>query len=261
VTRRKLALRKLARLPRLTEHEVVIGGLDPLLDGLRVAHLTDIHCGYMTPSWHVRAAIELANASEPDVVMMTGDYVSWHRGEVRIMERQLAGLTAPHVFATLGNHDYYTSGREVAAALSRCGYTVLRNEHRTIECRGAPLHVVGIDDPVTRRDDLGRAFAAVPSRGTRLVLCHCPESVEEIANRGAHLVLSGHTHGGQINVRGITDRLFLRAGRRYYEAGFYEVRGTILYVNPGIGFSGVRIRAGRGTRAEVCVFRLHAAAA
>ena len=112
------------------------------------------------------------------------------------------------------------------------GYTVLRNEHRTRDHRGGLLHVVGIDDPVTRRHDVERAFGGVPDGGTRLVLCHCPEQVDAIAARGAHLVLSGHTHGGQINLRGLTDRVLRNMGRRYL-AGFYEVDRTRLYVSPG----------------------------
>ena len=97
-----------------------------------------------------------------------------------------------------------------SAALADNGYTVLRNQHRTVEVAGAPLHVIGIDDPVTGRHDLAAAFAEVPAEGSRLVLCHCPEQIDDIAARGAHLVLSGHTHGGQINVRGITDRILTR---------------------------------------------------
>jgi predicted MPP superfamily phosphohydrolase len=92
------------------------------------------------------------------------------------------------------------------------------------------------------------------------VLCHCPEQIDAIAAYGAHLVLSGHTHGGQINVRGLTKRVFRNMGRRYL-AGFYEVDRTLLYVSPGVGFSGIRVRVGRGTRAEVTVFTLRAAAA
>jgi predicted MPP superfamily phosphohydrolase len=242
----------------LVEHEVDLPTLDPRHDGVRVAHLTDIHCGRMTPEHHVRAAIELANRARPDVVVMTGDYVNWSRDEAAIAGAQLAGLSAPHVVATLGNHDYFAWGDGVAAALAGNGYVVLRNAHHTIDLAGAPLHLIGIDDPVTGRHDLERAFAAVPPGGSRVVLCHCPEQLDDIAARGAHLMLSGHTHGGQINVRGITDRIFKKAGRRYFNRGFYEVGGTLLYVSSGVGFSGVRVRAGAGTRAEVSVFTLRA---
>jgi uncharacterized protein len=164
------------------------------------------------------------------------------------------------VACALGNHDYFADGDGVAEALADSGYSVLRNQHLSVELGGAPLHLIGLDDPVTRRDDIDLAFAGVPQGGTRLVLSHCPETVGELGARGAHLVFSGHTHGGQINVRGITDRIFKKAGRRYYHTGLYAVERTWLYVSAGIGFSGVRVRAGRGTRAEVALLTLRAAA-
>jgi hypothetical protein len=248
---------RLAQLPHLVERDVAVDGIDPRHDGLRIAHLTDVHCGRMTGAAHVRAAVALANRAAADVVAMTGDYLNWRRDEIELVRRQLAGLTAEHlVVCTLGNHDYYASGDGVAGALAASGYHVLRNRHLTVHIAGAPLHLVGIDDPVTRKDDIGAAFAAVPAGGTRVALCHCPEKAGELAARGAHLVLSGHTHGGQINVRGITERVFRRAGRRYFGAGLYAVAGAWLYVSAGVGFSGVRVRAGHGTRAEVAVLTL-----
>ncbi len=243
-------------LPRLVEHEISLKNLDARHGDLRIVHLTDLHCGYMTPSRHLRHAIELVHDAEPDLVVMTGDYVSFHRNEIRMMEALLGELRAPHVVATLGNHDYYASGSGVAEALRRCGHTVLHNEHRVLELRGAPLTIVGVDDPVTRKADLDSAFKDLPAQGTRLVLCHCPETVKQIAHRGADLVLSGHTHGGQINVKGVTDKIFQRAGREYFRSGLYQVRDTQLYVSPGVGFSGVPVRVGHGTRAEVTLFRL-----
>ncbi len=248
--------RRLAEPPHLVEHEVVIPDLDPRHDGLRIAHLTDVHCGKITPRAHIRAAVALANRARPDLVVMTGDYVNWRKDEVPLVTEQLGGLEADRVVCTLGNHDYFADGDGVAAALLEAGYTVLRNQHATLEVAGAPLHLVGVDDPVTRKDDIPASFAQVPAGGTRVVLCHCPESVVQLAAHGANLVFSGHTHGGQINVRGITDRIFKRAGRRYYYSGLYEVGRTWLYVSAGVGFSGVRVRAGRGTRAEVAVLTL-----
>lgn len=253
--------RRLAEPPHLVEREVVIPDLDARHDGLRVAQLTDVHCGRITPRAHIRAAVALANRARPDLVVMTGDYVNWRKDEVPLVTEQLGGLDAEHVVCTLGNHDYFADGDAVAVALLQAGYTVLRNQHTTVEVRGAPLHLVGIDDPVTRKDDIPAAFARLPVGGTRIVLCHCPEKVVELEAQGSHLVLSGHTHGGQINVRGITDRIFKRAGRRYYHSGLYEVGRTWLYVSAGIGFSGVRVRAGRGTRAEVAVLTLRSSRA
>lgn len=248
--------RRLARLPHLVHHEIAARGIHARHDGLRIAHLTDVHCGRITPPEHIRAAVALANRARPDLVLMTGDYVNWKRDEIPLVRDQLAGLEAPHVVCTLGNHDYFASGDDVATALEACGYTVLRNQHLTIEAGGAPLHLVGIDDPVTRKDDADAAFAGLEAEGTMVALSHCPEMANELVGRGAHLVVSGHTHGGQINVRGITDRIFRSSGRRYYYAGLYPVEHSWLYVSAGVGFSGVRVRAGRGTRAEVALLTL-----
>lgn len=244
--------------PVLTESEVVIPGLDPAHDGVRIAQLSDVHVGRLTPEAHVRAAVALANQAEADLTVMTGDYVCWRRSEIPMMEEQLAGLEG-RVVVTLGNHDYFASGRRVAKGLEKIGYEVLRNRNISVEMNGEPLNLVGIDDPVTRHHDIEKAFEGAPKDGSTVVLCHCPEQVDRIAEKGAHLVLSGHTHGGQIFVKGITDRIARSMGRRYL-GGFYEVGETLLYVTPGVGFSGVRWRAGKGTQAEVSVFTLRAAA-
>jgi predicted MPP superfamily phosphohydrolase len=243
--------------PRVSEHEVRIPGLDPRHDGVRIAQLSDIHVGAMTPASHVRAAIERANAAAADLIVLTGDYVCWRRSEVALAAEQLAGLRAPRVLAVLGNHDYFVWGSGMRAALERNGYEVLRNQTTIANVRGAPLAVIGIDDPVTRHDDLDAAFAGAPEKATRLVLCHSPDKGPAIAQRGADLVLSGHTHGGQIYIKGITDRLMKRVGL-HYRRGMFELGRSKLYVTPGVGFSGVTRRAGEGTHAEVAVLTLRA---
>ena len=243
----------------MNHHEVRIAGLDPRHDGVRIAQLSDIHVGNMTPASHVRAAIDVANQASPDLIVLTGDYVCWRRHEAELAGDQLGGLRAPRVLAVLGNHDYFTHGAGVRAALERNGYEVLRNRTTIADVRGAPLAVVGVDDPVTRHDDLDAAFAGAPERGTKLVLCHAPDRGPALAARGADLVLSGHTHGGQIYIKGITDRIMKRVGL-HYRRGMYAIgERTQLYVTPGVGFSGVTRRVGEGTDAEVAVLTLRAA--
>lgn len=247
--------------PRVTEHDVPVVDLDPSHDGVRIVQLSDIHVGNLTPRAHVRAAIEAANATNPDLIVLTGDYVCWRRYEVGLAAEQLAGLRAPRVLAVLGNHDYFVWGSGMRAALERNGYEVLRNQTTVARVRGAPLAVVGVDDPVTRHDDLDAAFAGAPAKGTRVVLCHAPDRAPALAERGADLVLSGHTHGGQMYVKGITDRIMKRVGLNY-RRGWYDVggeRASKLYVTPGVGFSGITRRFGEGTHAEVAVLTLRAA--
>lgn len=248
--------------PRVSEHEVVVPGLDPRHDGVRIAQLSDIHVGNLTPVSHVRAAISAANAAKPDLILLTGDYVCWKRREVEEAADQLAGLQAPRVLAVLGNHDYFVWAGGVTQALERNGYEVLKNRTTIANVRGAPLAMIGVDDPVTRHDNLDHAFAGAPDGVTRVVLCHGPDRAPAIAARGAALVMSGHTHGGQMFVPGITDRLMRRIGLRYrrglYEVGEGEARSQ-LYVTPGVGFSGVTRRFGEGTHAECAVITLRAA--
>jgi hypothetical protein len=245
--------------PRVSEHEVRIPGLDPRLDGVRIAQLSDIHVGNLTPPSHIRAAITAANNAKPDLILLTGDYVCWKRSEVHAAAEQLAGLRAPRVLAVLGNHDYFVWGSGVKAALERNGYEVLRNQTTVANVRGAKLSFVGVDDPVTRHDDLDASFAGAPAGVSRVVLCHAPDRAPAIAARGADLVMSGHTHGGQMFVKGITDRLMKRIGLNY-RRGFYEVgerhAKSQLYVTPGVGFSGVTRRFGEGTHAECAVITL-----
>jgi predicted MPP superfamily phosphohydrolase len=248
--------------PRVSQHEVRVAGLDPRHDGVTIAQLSDIHVGHLTPASHIRAAIDAANAAEPDLIVLTGDYVCWRRSEVELAAHQLGGLRAPRVLAVLGNHDYFVWGAGVRSALSKHGYEVMRNQHTVEHVNGAPLTLVGVDDPVTRHDDLDAAFRGVAPKGTRVVLCHAPDRAPAVAERGADLVLSGHTHGGQIFIKGITDRIMKRIGL-HYRRGMYELsvgdRKSQLYVTPGVGFSGVTHRAGEGTHAEVALLTLRAA--
>src|SRR5258708_15953959 len=173
--------------PRVSEHDISVRGLDPRHDGVRAAQLSDIHVGNLTPAAHVRAAVDAANAAAPDLIVLTGDYVCWRRSEAELAGVQLAGLRAPRVLAVLGNHDYFTWGAGVASALARNGYEVLRNQTTVADVRGAPLAIVGVDDPVTRHDDLDAAFAGAPAGVTRVALCHAPDRAPDVAKRGAAL--------------------------------------------------------------------------
>jgi uncharacterized protein len=245
--------------PRVNNIEVRVPDLDPRHDGVRIAQLSDIHVGHMTPVSHVRAAIAAANEAQPDVIALTGDYVNWRRHEAGLAGEQLADLAAQRVVAVLGNHDYFTWGAGVASALERNHYDVLRNQHTLVEINGAPLALVGIDDPVTRHDDLDEAFKGVPAGVTKVVLCHAPDLAPYVVRRATpDLILSGHTHGGQIYIKGITDRIMKKVGL-HFRRGLYELGDSRLYVTPGVGFSGVRQRIGEGTAAEVAVLTLRRA--
>ncbi len=242
------------RAPRLITHEIVVPGLEPAHDGVKVAHLTDLHVGMLTPDRRIRRAVELANAARPDLVFLTGDYLCYSPKFAGKLEALVAGLSAP-TYATLGNHDHWTDAYAVRRALRRNGYAVLGNDHSTVTLRGRPLTVVGIDDAMTGNADPARAFRGVRA-GSRVVLTHITQVAEEAAAHGPALVLAGHTHGGHVNIPRVTARIARGLGLRYL-AGFYRVHAALLYVNRGIGSSSVPFRA--GAPAEVSVFTLRAA--
>lgn len=243
------------RGPRVLSHDLVIPGLDPAHDGLRVAHLTDLHVGMLTPDAKILRAIQLALAGRPDLIVMTGDFVCYSPKFVGKLAELTRGMDIP-VYAVLGNHDYWTDGEGVRKALERNGYTVLRNGHSEITLRHAPLTVVGIDDAITGQSDVKRAFRGVRRGGSRIVLTHAPNIADRAAEHGPSLIVAGHTHGGHVVIPRVTAGIARRLGSRYL-AGWYQVNGSRLYVNCGIGSSSVPIRA--GAPSEVSLFTLRTA--
>lgn len=227
-----------ARPERVTFH---LPGLDPAHDGLRVAQLSDVHVGPRTSADVIRRAVEQANAFEPDLVVLTGDYVSRSPSDVEGVRTLLAGFAAP-TLAVLGNHDVTVNPAGTAAALRANGYELLDNAWTRLQVRGAPLHVVGVGDSVTRRDDVPAAVRGLPAGVTPLVLAHGPRTANRLRGLGRPLLcLSGHTHGGQINLPIVTP-LFLATLREPYARGQYQLGQVQLYVNRGIGMSGIRVR-------------------
>lgn len=243
--------------PKAERVTFLVPGLDPAHEGLRVAQLSDIHVGPRTPVPLIRAAIDAANRFEPDLVVLTGDYVSRRRAEVAGVREHLSGLRAP-VVAVLGNHDVWVDPAGVAGALRSHGYEVLENQWTELRLRGAPLAIVGIGDRMTHRDDVAAALRGLPPRVTApLVLAHGPRTAEKLAAIGrAALCLSGHTHGGQVNLPLVTP-LLLASIREPYARGSYQLGPVRLYVNRGVGMSGIPVRV--NAPAEVTLATLRAA--
>ncbi len=219
-----------------------VPGLDPAHDGLRVAQLSDLHVGPQTSPAVVRSAIEEANRFQPDLVALTGDYLSHSRDELDAMRELLGGLAAPTV-AVLGNHDVWVDPEGAAAVLRLHGYEVLDNSWMTVRLRGVRLPIVGVGDHLTHHEDVLAATRGLPeSAPVALVLAHGPRTADRLRDLERPVVcLSGHTHGGQINLPIVT-RLMLAGLHEPYVRGRYDLGQVQLYVNRGIGMSGLRVR-------------------
>jgi uncharacterized protein len=235
------------------EIDVDLPDLDPAHDGIRVAQLSDIHVGPFTPDGQIISAVRELNAIGPDLVVLTGDYVTTKRDPVDRLTDLFRELTIPTV-AVLGNHDHWSSADRVKSAMEKASISVLRNQHTTLSLRGARFHVLGVDDGFTRHDDAAATFGGVPRTGSRLVLTHTPSTADRLPANEGFLCLSGHTHGGGVVVPGIT-RLALNMIGEPYHRGLYRVRGNQLYVNRGLGLNGPVPRVGAAP--ELSVFTLH----
>lgn len=251
----------------LNHTEIPVRDLPPSLDGFRIVQLTDIHCGrHVTPAY-LSEAVDLAQAEEPDLVALTGDFI--HRGfkYVEPAAEAMSRLSAPlGVFAVLGNHDYSVRAaygfrrfpnlyRTITEALTRKNIRVLDNESVRFECADGALNLIGVADLWSRECDLEAGYRGVDPAEPCVVLAHNPRTIEHLEDRRCDLMLSGHTHGGQVHVPGL-GRPTLGKHARRFAAGLYRHRDTSLYVNKGVGF-GWRVRF--GVRPEVAVFILRRA--
>lgn len=252
---------------------------------LRVAHLTDLHVGRITPFAVQRAAVEMANAQKPDLVVLTGDFVCHSQLYLDQLIEVVSGFSAP-VVAVLGNHDYWSGADEVERALTRGGVEVLKNRHTTVTLgrERQRLQIVGVDDAYT-----GHARREESVKGLRrdlpvLGLSHIAEEADGLWRHGVPLVLAGHTHGGQVTLARLHELTLGKLGGHRYVHGLYGSRraaphgtagggkgngngnGTTakpgpagaVYVGAGIGAAVMPLRIGERGKREVTIFELGA---
>jgi predicted MPP superfamily phosphohydrolase len=233
----------------------LVEGLDPAHDGLKLVQLSDLHVGPRTPPERIREAIARANAFLPDLVVLTGDYLSRDTRGVGLIREQLGGLVAP-TLAVLGNHDHWVDPRGASRSLRALGYAVLRNENTTLQLRGAPFTVIGIDDRLSGEARPREALRGAPAVGSRLVLAHGPRTADDLRGAGQPLLcLSGHTHGGQVHIPGLTSFVLRAVAHEPYERGLYRLGAVQLYVNRGVGNSALRVRVNSDPEVTLAVLR------
>ena len=238
----------------VTRHEVLLPGFSRELDGLRVAQLTDLHRSAIVPREQIRDVVDRCNRLAPDLVVLTGDYVTRHADYIRTCAPELARLRSRlGTIAILGNHDYWTEAGIITAALEREGIPVLVN--RSVE--PAPgFWVSGLDDSWAGDPDLRATLADVPPDAATLLLTHNPHICDDAMVRPM-LILCGHTHGCQVYIPPFSQMLLPGMRNLRYVRGWYRERDGLIYVNRGIGVTGVPIRF--CSRPEISFFTLRPA--
>jgi predicted MPP superfamily phosphohydrolase len=252
----------------VVKKDIGLRGLSAEFDGLTIAQLSDIHLDEFTEPFLLREAIDAINQAKPDMVLLTGDYVSAQVLPQKLTvdaawqcSKLLSSLQCEQRYAVFGNHDIFAGEEHVGEALKYHGMTVLRNAYVPIERGAGRIWLSGLDDPCEGQPDADLAIPA-PIRNQAsepvILMCHAPDYVDQLrehpAGQAVSLVLSGHTHGGQIQLP-VIGPLWLPPGGRKYVQGLFQLGTTQLYVNRGIGSVGAPFRF--NCRPEITVITLH----
>ncbi len=239
------------RWVRIDHTELPLHGLSDSLKALRIAQISDLHIGRQLRAPQLRDYIERINKLNADIIVITGDIFDFNPKFIEEGCRELAKLRAKHgVFAVLGNHDIYTGAEAVCEGLQRwTSIEVLRDRWIHVEVDGSLLCMAGLDDPGrdwTDRDAespvLERFALEIPREMPTVLLIHRPSFFAHAARLGFPIVLSGHTHGGQVALpppahHHNASRLIARWTR-----GLFEIDQSVLYVNRGLGVAGLPVR-------------------
>jgi predicted MPP superfamily phosphohydrolase len=235
--------------------------------GFRIAQLSDIHIGPFMTEAEIRKYVGITNALKPDLVALTGDFVTWDPSTQRAVVGALAGLKAPFgIFGCLGNHEAW-SGTEDSITLlfAQAGIRILRQARVPIATAGESLNLIGVDYATRRhvpapgherfvRSYLEGVESLLAPDTVNILMSHNPDTFDRAAELGIDLSLAGHTHGGQVALEFVSPEIAPSRLVTPYVAGWFEKPGGQLYVNRGIGTIGVPMRI--GAPPEITVYEL-----
>ena len=247
--------RQLQRGLVLSETEVELAQLAPAFDRLRILFVSDVHAGSFVSPKTLAATFQRLLATEPDVILVGGDLVTAALEEFAESREAFAKLRAPMgVFAVLGNHDHYTRDPDrLRDMIENVGIRVLHNQSVALRRGDASLSLVGVDDLVAGQPNLESALAG--TQAPVLLLTHNPDLAFDAARAGVALMLSGHTHGGQIRVPGLP--VLVRQSRYRLDEGRYRVGPMDLLVSRGLGATGLPVRFACPPEAVLIHLRCH----
>jgi len=239
----------------VTETDIFIRDLPERFEGFRITQLTDIHHSRIVGLGDVQHVVDLANATKPDLIVLTGDYTTSYRRYIEPCADALARLSAPEgVWAVLGNHDHYTDPELTTRALARKRIVVMNNLNTVVRRGPDAFQLAGIDDWSWNGTDWKRAFNGLQPGLPLILLSHQPNVLDLEESQAASLIISGHTHGGQVKLPYIGAPVKYATFDLKYANGLFRRAQTQLYVSRGTGVIGLPVRL--GVRPEIAVLRL-----
>jgi predicted MPP superfamily phosphohydrolase len=249
----------------ITEHTVNLPNLADSFHGMRLVQISDVHFHEFSEAFYIRDVVKRVNALKPDLVLLTGDFVTegplshaYGRAQAHPCAAILQGLECAHRYAVMGNHDAKVGVPAVIDALVTHDIPVLENQYVPIERDGRRFWLAGSADVTAH---MARLELAVPPKTVRgndpvVLMAHEPDFLDHVAKYGGvNFMVSGHTHGGQVRLPFVGPTVLPPLGQKYVE-GFFQRGQTLLYVNRGIGTVGMPVRF--MCRPEITVFTLSA---
>jgi hypothetical protein len=247
----------------VTHRTLTIADLPDAFVGFRLVQLSDIHLEEYTEPWFLQEAVRIINDLHPELVLLTGDFVSRGPASDRYAWRAaglaaevLEGLKAPQRYACLGNHDVGVGAGHVIAPLASHGTPMLIDSYVPIQKGSDYFWLCGSDDAGTRNPDLNLAIPDAPSAPV-ILMCHEPDFVDHVIRHPRFpwidAMLSGHTHGGQVRLPVLGPLILPPMGKKYIE-GRFQFEHMELYVNRGLGTVGLPFRL--NCPAEITQFTL-----
>jgi predicted MPP superfamily phosphohydrolase len=236
--------------PRIVRQEIALRRWPDRLEGFTIALLSDFHYDRYFSVHPLRASIDIINDLHPELIVLTGDFVSvpyfGNRAKAASAAEPCAQLLrkmkAPYgLWAVMGNHDALTDSHRIADSLGSVGIQVLDNRSVPIEGNGTRFWLSGVDDVLEGNADVDAALHSIPANESVILLAHEPDYADYVARYPVDLQLSGHSHGGQVRVPFVGPLWLPDLGKRYVW-GLYKIGRLTLYTNPGLGTVGAPVR-------------------
>jgi predicted MPP superfamily phosphohydrolase len=249
-----------------TRQRIRLARLPKAFAGFRIVQLSDIHIGPFMTEDEIRKYVRITNELKPDLIALTGDFVTWDPSTQHAVVNALTGLRAPFgIFGCLGNHEAWSHTEDsITQMFQQVGIRILRQARVPVSTQGESFSLIGVDFQTSRhmgpgsekfvRTYLENAGSLVAPDAVNILMSHNPDTFDRAAELGIDLSLAGHTHGGQVALEFVSPEIAPSRLVTPYVAGWFQKPGGQLYVNRGIGTIGVPIRI--GAPPEITVYEL-----
>lgn len=229
---------------QINTYRIPVPRLPKAFEEFTIVHLTDLHYGFLVSLAHIKRVIETANSIPSDMIVCTGDYIHERNSvkQINLVWHELSKLQAPSgVLSVLGNHDHWGDTTRSLFWLNKSGQN-LQHTVRRIRRNGASLWFAGAGDLWEDSADIDQLLAPVPKKECRILLAHNPDSADTIRKARADLIISGHTHGGQVNIPFYGPPILPVKNKNYSSGLKKSKRGFPVFISRGIGWAILPIR-------------------